>query len=146
MDEKTLKFIRVLIGDAATPYTFSDEDIETVYTGVGESTYLAGAVLLETAAATEALTYKLVHTDDLKVDGAAAAKILPERAERWRERAAADAEKDPWGAFEVVYPADSCRRCLENGECYCMGRGSWGFGTQARSSRKRRDSIPLCPM
>lgn len=127
MDENTLKFIRVLIGDAATPYTFSDEDIETVYTGVGESTYLTGAVLLETAAATEALTYKLVQTDDLKVDGSAAAKILLERAKRLREQAAADDEQDAWSAFEVVYPADSCRRCPEYGECYCMGRGSWGF-------------------
>jgi hypothetical protein len=126
MDETVLAFIRVLIGDTTDPFTFSDEQIEAVYTGTGERAYLTAALLLESAAASEALTYKIVKTDDLSVDGVSGAKILLERATRLRAQDAALIADDLAEGFDVVYPHDTCTYCLEYAEC-CCGRYSWGF-------------------
>lgn len=106
MDPEILTFIRVLVGDTTEPPTFSDEQIEAVYNQSGENSYITAAILLETAAASEALTYKVIRTDDLSVDGVSGAKILLERAKRLRDQAADDANADVWGAFEVVTPFD----------------------------------------
>lgn len=108
MDETILTFIRVLIGDTAEPYTFTDEQIEAVYLGTGERRYLTAALLLESAAASEALTYKIIKTDDLSVDGTGAAKILLERAKRFRDQDNTETSDDLAEGFEVVYPHSLC--------------------------------------
>lgn len=96
--------LRYLIGDYEEPYTFSDEHIRAVANVNDENILLTAASLLELAAQDEALTYKIVRTDDLSVDGVAAARILLSRAEQYRNQHRDSLEAD---GFDIVYPVNA---------------------------------------
>lgn len=102
--DEAIALVRAITGDDETDPTFSDEEIETLYNWT-DSIYLTSAMLLERAAASEALTYKIIKTDDLSVDGVQGAKLLLERAKRLREQDAID-EGAANDFFDVVYPEE----------------------------------------
>lgn len=96
--------IRALLGDDEQPYTFSDEQIKTVYESQGQSINRSVASLLERAARTEALTYKILKTDDLSIDGVTAAKLLFEMAKGFWTRADQEDIAAADEGFNIIYP------------------------------------------
>jgi hypothetical protein len=84
--------VRLLIndrpGDSTDPlWVFSNDEIDAFLTMEGASVKLAAALALETIANDEALTSKVIRSQDLSTDGAAVAAGLRESAARLRQQA-----------------------------------------------------------
>lgn len=105
--------IRALLGDDEEPYTFSDVQIEAIAGSQDNSVNRSVAALLERAARSEALTYKILKTDDLSIDGVSAAKLLYEMAKGYWERADQDDAATLDEGFNVVYPFKGQPKLLE---------------------------------
>jgi hypothetical protein len=101
--------VRLLINDTAieTP-VFHDAEISGFLALEGDVVKQAAALAVETIAGDEALTSKVIRTQDLSTDGAKLATALLAQAKAWRDQAADEAD----GYFELVDV---------NGSCY-----SWG--------------------
>jgi len=79
---------------------FTDEEIDAFLALTDGAVLLAAATAIETIADNEALSSKVIKTQDLSTDGAKVADALRARAKTLREQYAAEAEGD--GFFEVV--------------------------------------------
>lgn len=81
--------VRLLINDAREPdeQVFSDPEIGSFLELEGQSVKLAAAQALDTIADDEALTSKVIRSQDLQTDGAAVAAQLRERAKSLRAEA-----------------------------------------------------------
>lgn len=96
--DTTAAQVRLLINDTnEDSYVFADEEIAAFLALEGDSVKLAAAQALETIADDEALTSKVIRTQDLSTDGAAVAAGLRERAQRLREQASG--ALSPLGSF-----------------------------------------------
>lgn len=90
--------VRLLINDTTMSPVFSDAELNAFLTLEGEVVKRAAALALETIAGDEALTSKVIRTQDLTTDGAKVAAQLLAQAKTWRDQAADDED----GYFEVV--------------------------------------------
>lgn len=100
--------VRLLINDTddAAP-VFSDEEIAAFLELEGDDVKLAAAQALDTIADDEALTSKVIRTQDLQTDGATVAAQLRLRAAALRADArGTSAALAPRGSFP---PAPDCR-------------------------------------
>lgn len=79
--------VRLLINDTAAVPVFADTDIAAFLELEGGNVKLAAAQALDTIADDEALTSKVIRTQDLGTDGAKVAQILRERAQNLRSEA-----------------------------------------------------------
>jgi hypothetical protein len=79
--------VRLLINDTFTEQVFSDEEIETFLFLEGDSVKLAAAQALETIATDEALTSKVIRSQDLNTNGPEVAAELRARAKILRSQA-----------------------------------------------------------
>ena len=92
--------IRALIPDVDEDnFVLTDALIDAYLAVSQDNVYIATALALEAIATDETLTYKVVRTDDLSVDGTSGAKLLLDRAKGYR--AAAEQAED---AFQMVFP------------------------------------------
>ena len=102
--------VRLLINDTddAVP-VFSDEEINAFLALEGDSVKRAAAQALDTIADDEALTSKVIRTQDLSTDGAKVADALRKRAAGLRSQAAEDDDDAAGGFFfDIVAPAQAC--------------------------------------
>lgn len=96
--------VRLLINDAAVSleHVFDDTEIDAFLSLEGQVVKRAAALALLTIAGDEALTSKVIHTQDLTTDGAKLAAELRAQAKEFRAQAdAADVAADE-GYFEIV--------------------------------------------
>lgn len=107
--EKPIRQVRVLIADMATP-PLLDDLVITSYLELHEweygarwAVYRAAADALDAIATSEALTSKVIRTQDLSTDGAKVADSLRKQAEGLRRRAD-DEDPDMGGVFEIIDP------------------------------------------
>lgn len=102
--EALIPVVRGIIGDDTAPYDYSDEQITVLLNSTSGNVLITSALLLERSAQVLAVRYMSVATDDLKVDGKAAASLLLSRAQALRDEDAANEAGKNDDAFEVVYP------------------------------------------
>lgn len=102
--------VRLLIPDTdPTNQIFTDPQIETFLLLSGDKVFLAAARALEVAATDEAMTYKIVRTDDLSVNGVTGAELLLSRARRLRDdQNQSDAAAE--GSFFLTFPEPAMGR------------------------------------
>jgi hypothetical protein len=80
--------LRLLINDTKlNDPVFEDGDLDALLAAEGDVVKLAAALALEIIAGDEALTSKVIRTQDLTTDGAKLAAQLIAQADRWREQA-----------------------------------------------------------
>ncbi len=92
--------VRLLINDTADAPVFSDAEIAAFLEIEGDNVKLAAAQALDTIADDEALTSKVIRSQDLSIDGAAVARGLRERAATLRsEGNSAGGALSPQGSF-----------------------------------------------
>lgn len=99
----TREEVRLLIPDLTTPPVFSDAQIDQIITLSGDKPFLAAAIALEIIATDEAMTYKIVRTDDLSVNGVTGAQFLLDRAKALRNTQDST-DTDAGEAFHLVFP------------------------------------------
>lgn len=101
--------VRLLINDVNPDHpVFQDEEINRFLDIAGNVVLLAAARALETIAADEALTSKVIRSQDIQTDGPKVAESLRALAKSLRDdhAAALDAEDD--GLFEIVDHGAGC--------------------------------------
>lgn len=92
--------VRLLINDTADSQVFSDPEVATFLLLEGGDVKCAAALAYETIAADEALTSKVIRTQDLQTDGAAvAAQLLARAASLRSESRSGSGALSPMGAF-----------------------------------------------
>lgn len=92
--------VRLLINDTAATGVFSDAEVQAFLDLEDGNVKLAAAQALDTIADDEALTSKVIRSQDLGTDGASVAKVLRERAQILRSEAhGASAALSPRGSF-----------------------------------------------
>lgn len=97
--------VRLLINDTdETDEVFTEAEIAAFLALEGGNVKLAAAQALDTIADDEALTSKVIRTQDLATDGAKVADSLRKRAAALRQQAIDDDELG--GYFEII-PFDS---------------------------------------
>jgi hypothetical protein len=102
--------VRLLLNDVASPWVFSNEEIDALLSLEGDSIKRAAAQAIDTNADNEVLASKVLRTQDLTTDGAKAADSLRKRAAALRAQADKDdAEGDDGAYFEIVPMGTSCR-------------------------------------
>lgn len=101
----TVDDVRLLIPDLGDAPVFSNQQIESFLTLSGQKIFLAAALALEVIATDEALTYKIVRTDDLSVNGVTGADLLIQRAKGLRDTQTAQ-DTAAGEAFHLVFPED----------------------------------------
>lgn len=101
---------RPAIGDDPNR-VFTDDEIDAFLTLEGDVVKRAAAQALDTIADDEALTSKVIRTQDLATDGAKVADSLRKRAAALREQADVDDE----GFFEIVPVNPTCVPDLTDG-------------------------------
>jgi len=89
--------VRLLINDTSSDPVFTDEEIAAFLTMEGDSVKLAAAQALDTIADDEALTSKVIRSQDLSTNGATVAAQLRSRAQTLRTQAGASLA--PVGSF-----------------------------------------------
>lgn len=95
--------VRLLINDVdETQEVFTDDEVAAFLDMEGGSVKAAAAQALDTIADNEALTAKVITSQDLKVDGAALANSLRARAKTLRDQAAGEAEATTGHEFAVA--------------------------------------------
>lgn len=94
--------VRLLINDTTTDPVFEDTDIAAFLEMEDGNVKRAAALAYEVVAGDEALTSKVIRTQDLATDGAKTAEVLLKQAQRWRDQAdKADDDADE-GFFSIV--------------------------------------------
>lgn len=91
--------VRLLINDTDEEPVFSDEEIEVFLTLEGQSVKLAAAQALDTIADDEALTSKVIKSQDLSTDGPSVAAGLRARATSLRTQSGSGSSLAPVGSF-----------------------------------------------
>ncbi len=95
--------VRLLIPDrVASDILFEDEEIEAFLALEAGNVRRAAALALETVAADQALTLKVIKTLDLTTDGASVANALLKRADKLRGQAALDEAAEDGAGFDVA--------------------------------------------
>ena len=99
--------VRLLIPDrVANEPVFEDEELATFLDLEGGNVRRAAALALETCAADQALTLKVIKSLDLTTDGAKVSDALLKRADKLREQAgavqAANEAAEAGAAFDVA--------------------------------------------
>lgn len=79
--------VRLLVNDTTDSPVFSDAEIAAFLELEGANVKLAAAQALDTIADDEALTSKVIRSQDLATDGAAVAEGLRQRAQQLRSDA-----------------------------------------------------------
>lgn len=100
--------VRLLLNDVASPWVFTDNEVDAFLALEGGSVKRAAAQAIDTNADNEALASKVLRTQDLQTDGAKLAQALHQRAESLRAQAVDDEEAD--GYFEIVDTIHDRRR------------------------------------
>lgn len=98
--------VRLLIPDLESPPIFDDNKIEQFLNLAGGKPFLAAALALEVIATDEVLTYRIVRTDDLSVNGVTGAEVLLRRASNLRQQQN-DADTAAGEAFHLVFPNEA---------------------------------------
>lgn len=93
--------VRALIPDTGNPQVFTDTELGVYIDLAQDSPYIAAALALEAVATNDIMTYRILRTDDLAIDGVAGSKVLLDRARRLREQGG------DFDYFEIVYPGQS---------------------------------------
>lgn len=95
--------VRLLLNDTreAAP-VFSDAEVDAFLTLEGGSVKRAAAQALDVIADDEALTSKVIRTQDLSTDGAKVAESLRKRAVSLRAQAGDDADDEAGVFFDIV--------------------------------------------
>lgn len=92
--------VRLLIVDTTDDPVFSDPEVATFLVLEGNDVKCAAALAFETIAADEALTSKVIRSQDLQTDGAAvAAQLLARAASLRQESRGASGALAPRGSF-----------------------------------------------
>lgn len=101
--------VRLLINDTqvADP-VFSDDEISAFLALEGSNVKRAAAQAIDTIADDEALTSKVIRTQDLSADGSKVADSLRARANALRVQAAQDLEDVDGGSYEIVAVNPAC--------------------------------------
>jgi len=95
--------IRLLIPDrVVTDYVFEDADLTALFTLEDSNIKRATALALETIAADQAMTLKVIRVLDLTTDGAKVSDALLKRAEGLRTQATYEDSGLAGGAFDVA--------------------------------------------
>lgn len=89
--------VRLLINDTDVDPVFNDREIDAFLAMEGDSPKLAAAQALDTIADDEALTSKVIRSQDLSTNGASVAAGLRERAKSLRSQAGS--ALSPMGSF-----------------------------------------------
>lgn len=106
--------VRLLINDVDSAHpVFSDAEIAAFLDLAAGVVLLAAAQALDTIADNEALTSKVLKTQDLQTDGAKVADSLRARARALRDQHADSVDDD--GFFDIVGPRDGCGPELAHG-------------------------------
>lgn len=102
--------VRLLLNDIATPWVFTDADVQAFLDLEGGSVKRAAAQAIDSQATNEALASKVIRDADGKsTDGAKLADAMRRHAAALR--AQADVEDDAADSyFDLVPGVDSCRR------------------------------------
>lgn len=90
--------VRLLLNDVGAPWVFADNEIEAFLALEGGSVKRAAAQAIDTNATNEALTSKVLRSQDLTTDGAKVADAMRKHAATLREQA----DLDDGGYFGVV--------------------------------------------
>lgn len=102
-DNPDIAAIRLLINDVdSANAVFQDEELQVFLSLSGDVVLLAAAQALDTIADNEALTSKVIRTQDLQTDGVKVADSLRKRAQALRDQHAAAIDADDDGFFEVI--------------------------------------------
>lgn len=91
--------VRLLINDTDEDQVFSDEEIDAFLALEGDSVKLAAAQALDTIADDEALTSKVIRSQDLSTNGSAVAAGLRARAKELRTQSGSGSSLAPVGSF-----------------------------------------------
>lgn len=91
--------VRLLINDTDYDHVFSDDEIDVFLALEGESVKLAAAQALDTIADDEALTSKVIRSQDLSTNGASVATGLRQRAKELRAQSGSGSSLAPVGSF-----------------------------------------------
>lgn len=95
--------VRMLIPDrVAGDILFEDEEIEAFLEMESGNVRRAAALALETVAADQALTLKVIKSLDLDTDGAKVSDALLKRADKLREQANAVEAAEDGAAFDIA--------------------------------------------
>lgn len=94
--------VRLLISDNATDPVFADTEVEAFLALEGDNVKRAAAQALDVIASDEALTSKVIRTQDLATDGPKTAAALREHATRLRAQADRAEDLADEGYFEIV--------------------------------------------
>lgn len=95
--------VRLLISDTdpTNPIYPDDAQIQAFLNIENSGVKLAGALALETIAANQVMTLKVIKLLDLQTDGAAMAKALLATAQSLR-----DSNQDDWAGFDIAQVTD----------------------------------------
>lgn len=100
--------VRLLLSDVASPWVFTDEELDALLSLEGGSVKRAAAQAIDTNATNQALASKVIRDHDLTTDGAKLADAMRKHAAALR--AQADVEDADAGAyFDIVSPVTGCR-------------------------------------
>ena len=91
--------VRLLINDTDIDPVFSDDEIDVFLDLEGDSVKLAAAQALDTIADDEALTSKVIRSQDLATNGATVAAGLRQRAKELRTQSGSGSSLAPVGSF-----------------------------------------------
>lgn len=91
--------VRLLINDTDIDQVFSDAEIAVFLALEGDSVKLAAAQALDTIADDEALTSKVIRSQDLATDGPSVAAGLRARAKELRTQSGSGSSLAPVGSF-----------------------------------------------
>lgn len=94
--------VRLLINDTTSDPAFSDDDIAAFLALEGDNVKMAAAQAIDVIADDEALTSKVITSQDVGTDGAKVADALRKRAAALREQATT--LDDAGGFFEFIAP------------------------------------------
>jgi hypothetical protein len=99
--------VRLLINDTSSDPAFTDDDIAAFLALEVGVVKLAAAQAIDVIADDEALTSKVITSQDVGTDGAKVADALRKRAATLREQAGIElTQNDEGGYFEIIPPID----------------------------------------
>lgn len=96
--------VRLLVNDVASPWIFSDEEVQAFLDLEGGNVFRGAALAVDANATNEALASKVLRSQDVATDGAKVADAMRKQAAALRERADAIDENgaDGAGYFDIV--------------------------------------------
>jgi len=104
----TQGLVRLLLSDVASPWVFTDDEINALLLLEGGSVKRAAAQAIDTNATNLVLASRVLRTQDLQTDGAKVADAMRAHAKALRDQADREDEDD---ADFVVVSLDPAGRC-----------------------------------